>query len=76
MCSSVVPAVPWTTLVESPLTAAAKCSLSQDLAVPGSPMSRRARSVTRVAMAISTSRRLPMYLGVMSTPLTFVFPVR
>ena len=65
MCSSVVPAVPWTTLVESPLMAAQRCSESQLLAVPGSPMRRRARSVTRVEMAISTRRSLPMYLGVM-----------
>ena len=75
MCSSVVPAVPCTTLVESPLTAAARCSLSQDLAVPGSPMSSSARSVTRVAMAISTNRRFPIYLGVIGTPLMLVPPV-
>ena len=36
------------------------------LAVPGAPMRSRARSVTRVEMAISTSRWWPMYLGVMT----------
>ena len=55
--------------------AAARCSLSQLLAVPGSPMSRRARSVSRVAMAISTSRQSPMYLAVMGTPLAVHSPV-
>ena len=57
-------------LVESPLMAAVRCSDSQDLAVPGSPMRRRARSVTRVATAISTRRLLPMYLGWRSPPST------
>ena len=68
--------MPWTTLVESPFTAAARCSESQLLAVPGSPISSNARSVTKVAMAISTRRRLPIYLGVISTPFTLVLPVR
>src|SRR5258708_2274208 len=45
--------------------AAARCSDSQLLAVPGSPISNRARSVARVAMAISTTRSLPRDLGVM-----------
>ena len=46
--------------------AAARCSDSQLLAVPGSPISSSARSVTSVEMAISTSRSWPMYLGVIS----------
>ena len=54
MCSSVVPAVPWMTRVELPLMAAARCSLSQLLPVPGSPTSSRARSEARVTMARST----------------------
>ena len=51
MCSSVVPAVPWITRVELPLMAAARCSLSQLLPVPGSPTSSRARSEASVTMA-------------------------
>jgi hypothetical protein len=47
--------------------AAVKCSESQDFAVPGSPIKRRERSVIRVATAISTMRRSPMYFGVIST---------
>ena len=39
---------------------------SHDFAVPGSPISSSARSVTSVAMQISTMRRSPMYLGVMT----------
>ncbi len=46
------------------------CSETQVLAVPGTPSSSRARSVARVAMAISIRRRLPMYLGVTSKPLS------
>ncbi|MNN30939.1 hypothetical protein D3C81_1446040 [compost metagenome] len=46
--------------------AAARFSDSQDLAVPGSPISSSARSVTRVATAISIRRVLPMYLGVIT----------
>ncbi len=58
-----MPAVPWTSKVESPDTAAARCSESQDLAVPGTPTSMSARSVASVATAISTSRAAPTYLG-------------
>ena len=54
--------------LNSPEMAAAKCSESQLLAVPGTPKSSRARSVARVAMAISTRRALPMYLGLTSKP--------
>ena len=64
MVSSLVPAVPWTSRVESPEMAAARCSETQVLAVPGTPSRSRARSVARVATAISMRRRLPMYLGV------------
>ena len=46
--------------------AAVRCSDSHDFAVPGSPISSSARSVTSVAMQISTMRRSPMYLGVMT----------
>ena len=44
-----MPAVPWTSRVESPLIAAARCSESQVLAVPGGPSSSSARSVASVA---------------------------
>ena len=37
-------------------------------AVPGTPSSSNARSVARVATAISTRRRWPTYFGVMSVP--------
>ena len=59
MASSGVPAVPCTTSVEVPLIAAARCSLTHDFAVPGTPISSSARSVASEAMAISISRRLP-----------------
>ena len=48
--------------------AAARCSLSQVLAVPGRPSRSRARSVASVATATSTTRRGPMYLGVIVVP--------
>ena len=70
MCSSVVPAVPWTMSRDVPLIAAARCSESQLLAVPGSPIRSSARSEASVAMATWTSDRSPMYLGVMATPPT------
>src|SRR3954447_21625607 len=68
MDSSAVPDVPWTSSVESPDTAAARCSDTQDLAVPGSPSSSSARSVARVATATSISRRDPMYFGLTIVP--------
>ncbi|MNI79619.1 hypothetical protein D3C73_1360900 [compost metagenome] len=46
--------------------AAARFSDSHDLAVPGSPISSSARSVTSVATAISISRLFPMYFGVIT----------
>ena len=58
------------TLVESPLIAAVKCSESQLFAVPGSPISKSALSVTNVDTAISTSRSCPIYFGVISFPFT------
>ena len=58
-----MPAVPCTSSVESPLIAAARCSLTQVLAVPGRPSSSRARSVASVATAVSMRRRAPMYFG-------------
>ena len=69
-----MPAVPWMSSVEVPEMAAARCSLSQLLAVPGTPYSSKARSVASVAMAISTSRSLPTYLGVTTKPLSSVPP--
>ena len=48
--------------------AAARCSDSHVLAVPGTPSSSRARSVAKVATATSTRRREPMYFGVISVP--------
>ena len=48
--------------------AAARCSLTHVLAVPGTPSSSRARSVASVATAISISRRWPTYLGVIDVP--------
>ena len=56
MCSSVVPAVPWMVSVELPQMAAARCSESQLLPVPGSPTSSSARSEASVTMARSTMR--------------------
>ena len=63
-----MPAVPCITLPESPLMAAVRFSESHDLAVPGSPIRSKERSVRSVAIAISTKRLCPMYLGVMFTP--------
>ena len=48
--------------------AAARCSLTHVLAVPGTPSSSRARSVASVATAISTRRRWPTYFGVITVP--------
>src|SRR3989454_6051581 len=50
-----------------PEIAAARCSESQLFAVPGSPISRRARSEANVAMATCTRFRFPMYFGVIVT---------
>ena len=63
-----MPAVPWTTSVESPLIAAARCSDSHDFAVPGTPTSSSALSVTSVPTATSTSRRAPTYFGEITVP--------
>ena len=63
MVSSAVPAVPWMSNVDDPLIAAARCSDTQDLAVPGTPSSSSARSVAMVATATSISRREPTYFG-------------
>ncbi len=67
MCSSVVPAVPWIVIVELPLIAAARCSESQLLPVPGSPTSRRARSDARVTIDRSTMPSSPKNLRVIGT---------
>ena len=75
MASSAVPAVPWTSRVESPDTAAARCSDSHDFAVPGTPSSSSARSVARVATATSTSRRDPTYFGMTTVPSASVPPI-
>ncbi len=63
-----MPAVPCTSNVESPLIAAARCSLTQVFAVPGTPRSNSARSVASVATATSISRRGPTYFGVITVP--------
>ncbi len=55
---------------------AARCSDTHDLAVPGTPMRSSARSVARVATAISISRRSPMYFGVITVPSSRVVPMR
>jgi hypothetical protein len=68
MASSGVPDVPCTIRVESPEMAAARCSLTHVLAVPGTPSSSRALSVARVATATSINRRGPMYLAEMGVP--------
>jgi len=59
MWSSVVPAVPCTTSVELRQIAAASSSASQDLPVPGSPISSSPRSDASVTMARSTNVRSP-----------------
>ena len=56
--------------------AAARCSDTHDLAVPGTPRISSARSVASVATAVSISRRLPMYFGVISTPALVLPPIR
>ena len=61
-----LPDVPCTSSVESPEIAAARCSLSHVLAVPGTPSSSSARSVASVATAISIRRCCPTYFGLMS----------
>ena len=61
---------------ESPEMAAARCSDTQVLAVPGTPSSSSARSVARVATATSISLRDPTYLGVTSNPSSSLPPIR
>ena len=56
--------------------AAARCSDTQDFAVPGTPSSSSARSVARVATATSISRREPTYFGVITVPSASVPPIR
>ncbi len=76
MASSGVPAVPCTSSVESPLTAAARCSDTQVFAVPGTPSRSRARSVASVVTATSTMRRGPTYFGEITVPSGSVPPSR
>ena len=66
--SSVVPAVPWTVLVEQPEMAAVSSSESMVFAVPGSPTSIRPRLPARVMMHRSTRASLPRYFFRMGTP--------
>lgn len=66
--SSVVPAVPWTVLVEQPDMAAVSSSESMVFAVPGSPTSIRPRLPARVMMHRSTRASLPRYFLPMVTP--------
>jgi hypothetical protein len=67
ICSSVVPAVPWMVRVEQPEIAAARCSESQLLPVPGSPTSRSARSLASVTIDRSTMESSPKNLRVIGT---------
>ena len=71
-----VPVVPCTSSVESPLIAAARCSLTHVFAVPGTPSSNSALSVTSVATAISTSRCWPTYFGTITVPSDSDPPIR
>ena len=57
ICRQPVPAVHWMSSCEFPEMAAARCSDTQDFAVPGTPSKRSARSVASVATAVSMSRR-------------------
>ena len=76
MASSTVPLVPCTSSVESPETAAARCSETHVFAVPGTPSSSSARSVASVATATSTSRSGPTYYGAITVPSSSVPPSR
>jgi hypothetical protein len=67
ICSSVVPAVPWMVSSEVPEIAAARCSESQLLPVPGSPTSSSARSLARVTIDRSTIESSPKNLRVIVT---------
>src|SRR6202021_559589 len=67
---------PCTSSVESPETAAARCSDTHVLAVPGTPSSSSARSVASVATATSIRRRLPTYFGVITVPSAAAPPSR
>ncbi len=71
-----MPDVPCTISVESPDTAAARCSETHDFAVPGTPSSSSARSVATVATATSISRREPTYLGSTTVPSDSVPPIK
>ena len=68
MASSVVAAEPWMVKVVSPEIAAARSSLSRDLAVPGSPISINPRFVASDTTQRSTKDRRPTYLPVISFP--------
>ena len=76
MASSAVPEVPWISKVESSEIAAARCSDTQDLAVPGTPSRSSARSVARVATATSISRREPTYFDEITVPSESTSPIR
>ena len=67
ICSSVVPAVPWIVRVELPEIAAARCSESQLLPVPGSPTSSKARSEASVTIDRSTIPSSPKNFRVIGT---------
>ena len=58
------------------MMAAARCSDTQDFAVPGTPSRSSARSVASVATAVSISRRLPTYFGVITVPSPALPPSR
>ena len=63
MASSVVPALPWMVSVLSPEIAAASSSLSQLLAVPGSPISISPRLVASATTQRSSIARRPTNFG-------------
>ena len=70
------PEVPCTNNVESSEIAAAKCSDTHDLAVPGTPSSSSARSVAKVATATSINRREPTYFDEITVPSGSTSPIR
>src|SRR4051812_2635302 len=76
MDSSAVPAVPWASRVGSPLIAAARGSLTQLLAVPGSPNNNSARAGGGGAAPVFIRRFWPTYLGVITAPPASLPPIR
>lgn len=71
-----MPAVPCTSSVESPGTAAARCSEAHNLAMPGTLNSSSTRLVASMATATSIGRWLPTCFGVIYVPLGRVMLAR